>query len=191
MIRQRDVIEVRIANDIDGGQATVSFAASLLTLILTGRGFSKPRRTKRVALFAGLPGLGLRPVSTRSRRKITSLMPLSWRRKSEITSVRFSPLPHGLVPLRMRTQRIRRLRLCRLLDLGPRVFTRCRDACLGALVQRRASPAPIRLAARPPAGSKSRAGVACLPGTWQVVKRVIGASGTSSYSAPIQVAAHC
>jgi hypothetical protein len=129
VVRQRDVMEVRNANDIDGGQTTVIFAASLLTLVLTGRGFSKQRRTKRVALFAGLPGLGLWAASTRSRRKITLFTPLSWRRKSEITSLRFSPLPHGLVPLRMRTQRIRRLKLCRLLDLGPRVFTRCRDAC--------------------------------------------------------------
>lgn len=102
MVRKRDVMEVRIANDIDGGQTTVIFAASLLTLLLTGRHFSKQRGAKRVALFAGLPGLGLWAALTRSRRKITSFTPLSWRRKSEITSVTFNPLPHGLMPPRMR-----------------------------------------------------------------------------------------
>jgi hypothetical protein len=51
VVPQRDVMEVRIANDIDGGQTTVIFAASLLTLLLTGRGFSK-QRAKRVAPFA-------------------------------------------------------------------------------------------------------------------------------------------
>jgi hypothetical protein len=62
VVRQRDVTELRIANDSERGQTTVR------TLILTGRFFSKRLGAKLVALFAGLPRLGLKPAAKRSKR---------------------------------------------------------------------------------------------------------------------------